>query len=103
MPQFDVICVGLSEAGKTTLLSLLSKQDMTDISPTTGSSSILNVLEIKMLMRVDCESDFHAYLDSRWAGLPQIGVDSQLHYAVLNLLVGLGRAVDECICRRLTS
>ncbi|XP_029115166.1 ADP-ribosylation factor-like protein 15 [Scleropages formosus] len=53
-PEYDVVCVGLSGAGKTSLLSCLCQEDCDSITPTTGFSikavpfqnAILNVKEL---------------------------------------------------------
>ncbi|XP_026885421.2 ADP-ribosylation factor-like protein 15a [Electrophorus electricus] len=53
-PEYDVVCIGLSGAGKTSLLSRLCSEDINDIVPTTGFSikavpfpnAVLNVKEL---------------------------------------------------------
>ncbi|XP_076857173.1 ADP-ribosylation factor-like protein 15a [Brachyhypopomus gauderio] len=53
-PEYDVVCIGLSGAGKTSLLSWLCSEGIDDIVPTTGFSikavsfpnAVLNVKEL---------------------------------------------------------
>jgi small GTP-binding protein len=52
--EYPVVCIGLTKAGKTTLLSVLCNESCEDIAPTTGfsikpcvfSNCILNIKEI---------------------------------------------------------
>lgn len=49
-PNFNVVCIGLSKSGKSTLLSVLSGESTDNIEPTIG-------FRIKALMFNDCIVD----------------------------------------------
>lgn len=37
--EYSVVCIGLTKAGKTTLLSVLCNENIDNITPTTGTCS----------------------------------------------------------------